>query len=184
MFVSALTCSAASQRPTADAAALHPFFKPLLEDRQAEVSVCCTCGDRVRHADAAVCSEGHATCRECLDGWVKSCAEEELRLLRQREGRVFCPKSKGNLGCKAAAFSDLELGRAVSGPVFESYLQARMRLLESNLREEMEEEAERKIQAELERLVKLDEEQRQVRFWGAPRRSVPVLVVAALSLRF
>ncbi|KAJ1471021.1 hypothetical protein T484DRAFT_1978718, partial [Baffinella frigidus] len=118
--------------------------------------------DLVRHSDGALCAEGHLTCRACLDGHVQNSAGEELRLLRQREGRVFCPNSGGGLGCAAAPFSDSELGQSVSAEVFESYIKGRMRLLESRLREEVEEEAEGRLQAELLRLQELDEAQREV----------------------
>ena len=161
-LVRVLTADAAKDRPSADVAAAHAFFKPLLEFRREQTSECCICMEVARLSDGALCAEGHLTCNRCLDGYVQSCAGEELRLLREREGRVFCPK-KGELGCGAAAFSDSELGQTVSAAVFDSYVKGRMQLLESSVREEMEEEAERRIQAELQRLRTLDEGQRKVR---------------------
>jgi hypothetical protein len=165
-LVRVLTADAAKDRPSADVAAADAFFKPLLDFRREQTSVCCIgafCTGLVRHSDGALCAEGHLTCSACLDGHVQSCAGEELRLLREREGRVCCPNSGGGLGCAAAPFSDSELGQTVSAAVFDSYVKGRMRLLESSVREEMEEEAERRIQAELQRLRTLDEGQRKVR---------------------
>ncbi|KAJ1496096.1 hypothetical protein T484DRAFT_2757674 [Baffinella frigidus] len=161
-LVRVLTADAAKDRPSADVAAADAFFKPLLEFRREQTSNCCICLEVKRHSDGALCAEGHLTCSACLDGHVQSCAGEELRLLREREGRVCCPNSGGGLGCAAAPFSDSELGQTVSAAVFDSYVKGRMRLLESSVREEMEEEAERRIQAELQRLRTLDEGQRKV----------------------
>jgi hypothetical protein len=162
-FERVLTADAAEDRPSADAAGAHAFFKPLFEFRREQTSKCCICLEVKLHSDGVLCAEGHLTCSACLDGHVQSCAGEELRLLREREGRVCCPNSGGGLGCAAAPFSDSELGQTVSAAVFDSYVKGRMRLLESSVREEMEEEAERRIQAELQRLRTLDEGQRKVR---------------------
>jgi hypothetical protein len=137
-LVRELTADAAKDRPSADAAAAHAFFKPLLAFRREQTFECCIgahCTGLVRHSDGVLCAEGHLTCSECLDGYVQSCAGEELRLLREREGRVFCPKKGGGLGCGAAPFSDSELGQTISAAVFESYIKGRMRLLECIVRE-------------------------------------------------
>ena len=173
-LVRVLTAGEASDRPSADVAAAHAFFQPLLAFRREQTSKCIGvhCNDLVRHSDGVLCAEGHLTCNQCLDGHVQSCAGEELRLLREREGRVFCPKKGGGLGCSAAAFSDSELGQTVSADVFESYVKGRMRLLESMIREELEGEGERRLLAELKRLQR-DEAQRKV---------PPCPVLAALDL--
>jgi len=161
-LVRVLTAEGATDRPRADAAAAHAFFKPLLAFRREQKSECCICMEVARHSDGALCAEGHLTCNQCLDGYVQSCAGEELRKLREREGRVFCPKKVGGLGCGAAAFSDSELGQTVSAQVFESYVKGRMRLLESIVREEVEEEAKRRIEIDQQRLQELDAGQRKV----------------------
>ena len=83
----------------------------------------------MRHSDGAVCAEGHLTCRDCLEGYVVSCSDDDLAALRRREGKVVCPQS-GELGCNAVAWSDSDLGQAVSAAVFEGYLKGKMRLLE------------------------------------------------------
>ena len=131
-LVRLLTAEAAEERPSADAAAAHAFFRPLVELQRAQVSVCCICLEMVRHADGALCAEGHLSCRECLDGHVRTCAEDDLRALRRRGGRVLCPRN-GALGCKAIAWSDSELGQAVAAAVFEGYLRGRRRLLETQM---------------------------------------------------
>ena len=160
-LVRVLTANAAKDRPSADAAAAHAFFKPLLAFRREQVSKCCICLEVKRHSEGAVCAEDHLTCNVCMEGHVHNCAGQELRLLREREGRVSCP-NRGQLGCRASPFSDSELGQTVSAEVFESYLKGRMQLLESIVREEMEEDVERRIHQELERLRTLDEGQRKV----------------------
>jgi len=160
-LVRVLTANAGAQRPSADAAANHAFFKPLLAFRREQTSNCCICLELKRHSEGAVCAEGHLTCTGCMQGHVHTCAGQELRLLREREGRVSCP-NRGQLGCSAAPFSDSELGHTVSAEVFDSYLKARMQLLESIVREAMEEDVERRMNEELERLRTLDEGQRKV----------------------
>ena len=129
-LVRLLTVEAADERPSADAAAAHAFFQPLLEVQRAQASACCICQGNVRHSDGALCAEGHLTCSKCLDEYVGRCAGHDLRALRLREGRVLCARS-GEEGCKAEAFSDSELGQAVSPAVFESYVRERMLLLET-----------------------------------------------------
>lgn len=134
------------------------------EFRREQASPCCIaihCSGLVRHSQGVLCAEGHLTCRECMDDYVGNCAGDDLRSLRRRRGGVLCPRS-GALGCKAGAFSDSELGGAVSAAVFSGYVKARMKLLEVEVREEMELEVEQKIEAELKRLVALEEVQRKV----------------------
>jgi len=164
-FVRVLTADSAEDRPSADAAAAHVFFKPLLAFRVEQASVCCIgafCAGVVRHSDGAVCGEGHLTCRKCLEGFALSCAGEGLGLRREHEGRVCCPNSRGELGCTATPFSDGELGQILSASVFDGYVKGRMQVLESRVREAVEQEAERRLQAELRRLVEMDEAQRKV----------------------
>ena len=101
-FVAALTAREPEARPSADEAGQHAFFRALLEQRAEQVSECVVCMERARHADGAVCGEGHLVCRDCMEGHVQSCAGEDLRVRRQREGRVPCPHATPALGCAAA----------------------------------------------------------------------------------
>jgi len=120
------------------------------------------CKERARHADGAVCGEGHLVCRDCMEGHVQHCAGEDMRVRRQREGRVPCPHATPALGCAAAPYSDKELARAVPAAAFEAYVRARIELEESKLLEKAEHEQEEWRREELARLQALDEEGRAV----------------------
>jgi len=157
-FVAALTAREPEARPSADEAGQHAFFRALLEQRAEQVSECAVCMERARHADGAVCGEGHLVCRDCMEGHVQHCAGEDMRVRRQREGRVPCPHATPALGCAAAPYSDAELAQAVPAAAFEAYVRARMELV----REEAEREGEERLRAELARLQALDEAQRAV----------------------
>jgi hypothetical protein len=163
-FVKVLTHDAYLERPSADEAAKLAFFQPLLQHRLVATSTCCIgafcSGQPLRESQGVVCGAGHFTCKDCLKGHVQSLSEQELRLLRERDGMCMCPKR--NEGCAAAPFSDSQLSRVVPATVFESYMAGRMKVLESNLREEIEEPNERRIQAELEKLRSMDEKARNV----------------------
>jgi len=143
-----LTREAPGARPSADEAAGHAFFRPLLQHRQAKTSKCCIAafcdGQLLRQSQGVVCGEGHFTCKDCLEGHVQSLSNEELRLLRWRDGKCLCPMWKGELGCTAGPFSDPELYQAVSATAFEGYIAGRMKVLEVHLREEIELEIERR----------------------------------------
>ena len=108
-----------------------------LQEAEAEIErgktevECCLCHKKkVRHSGGALCAEGHLTCRECLEEYVRRCADD--RAARRREGRVMCPRRAR--GCNAEAWSDSELEHAVSAPVFADYLRERKLLLETESR--------------------------------------------------
>jgi hypothetical protein len=161
-FVAALTAREPEVRPSADEAGQHAFYRALLEQRAEQVSECVVCMERAWHADSAVCGEGHLVCRDCMEGHVQHCAGEDMRVRRQREGRVPCPHATPALGCTATPYSDAELAQAVSAAAFEAYVRARMEMVESSVREEAEREGEERLRAELARLQALDEAQRAV----------------------
>ena len=158
-FVAALTAREPEARPSADEAGQHAFFRALLEQRAEQVSECAVCMEPARHADSAVCGEGHLVCRGCMEKYVKSCAGKDLQVRRRRKGRVPCPCATPLLGC---GYSDKELARAVPAAVFDAYLRARMELVESSTREEAEHEQKQWRREELARLQALSEEQRAV----------------------
>ena len=166
-FVGILTREAPGARPSADEAAGHAFFRPLLQHRQAKTSTCCIaafCGGQLlRQSHGVVCGEGHFTCKDCLEGHVQSLSNEELRLLRERDGKCLCPMRKGELGCTAGPFSDPELSQAVSATAFEGYIAGRMKVLEVHLREEIELSNKEILEKELEKLRSMDGKQREVR---------------------
>jgi len=94
---------------------------------------------------------------------VQSLSNEELRLLRERDGKCLCPMRKGELGCTAGPFSDPELSQAVSATAFEGYIAGRMKVLEVHLREEIELSNKEILEKELEKLRSMDGKQREVR---------------------
>lgn len=67
-------------------------------------------------------------CDGCLEGHAAAETSLELRVRREREGRVCCPHAA--LGCDAPCFTDHELARVLSEAAFARYLTARVEMLE------------------------------------------------------
>ena len=106
------------------------------------------------------CQCGHFTCRWCLVAHTRQSITADLRLREIREGKVLCPFAPTD--CASAAFSDVELASVLPAGVFNNYLRARMELLESQKRLEMEGEIQAKICMEVERLLAMEQQQRFV----------------------
>lgn len=98
----------------------------------------------------------HFACRGCFEGYVQSRAEEELRLVRARAGRIHCPVP----GCACQPWSDVAVAKAVSEDVFDRHLESARLVREEALNRELEEKFERRLEDELRRRQEMDEESR------------------------
>jgi len=167
-FVDALTAAAPGDRPSADEATRHDFFRPVLEHRAEQASECVGgCFERKRHTDGVVCAEGHLMCRGCLEQWVQCCVNDDQGVQEKRGGHVPCPHmTPGRHGktsaCGAPKYSDEELAGAVPAKVFEAYVQAQVKLKEKDMQAEADREVKKRVKEEIERLKNLSEEQRAV----------------------
>jgi hypothetical protein len=110
------------------------------------------------HADV----DKHFLCNECFEEHVKTESETEaMDLVAQREGRVFCPNRQ--YGCEETPpFSDAEVARHCSDAVFVSYTNAKKKLVETRLAQEIGAQERARMDAELQRLQKMTEEEREV----------------------
>ena len=100
----------------------------------------------------------HFVCPDCLEQYVNDFQQpDQARKRALHEGRVPCP----GVGCKAH-FSEWALARALSSDAFAAYSEARLKLLEDRLSQEMDEEVKCQVEAELQKLAAMDEEARQV----------------------
>eukprot|EP01047_Picozoa_sp_COSAG01_P070106 COSAG01_NODE_10539_length_2136_cov_3.113402_2_plen_481_part_00 len=122
---------------------------------------CVICFDSFAPADGISChadADKHFLCNECFEAHVKTESETEaMDLLAQREGCVFCP------GCEETpAFSDAEVARHCNDAVFVIYTDAKKKLVEARLAEQIGAEERARMDAELERLQKMTDEEREV----------------------
>ena len=101
------------------------------------------------------CPHAHYTCAECFDAHVRNEAGKDLALLAKCDGRILCPRNTAaNTDadrCDAPHFPDKDIAAAVSNDTFEAYLDARSKLRERQVAEEMEAQMEARLQLERER---------------------------------
>lgn len=162
-LIAALTSNDPATRLTADQALNHAFFEPLFRWRRDEVRRCAIRLEPCSLTDGLECSgsrEKHFVSAAALEEYVKVESTVELRLRKQREGRIFCPFHKQ--GCDSAAYSDVDLARLVSSEAFRVYLASRVMLLEELKVRELEQQMQSQLEVELERLRKLDDQGRQI----------------------
>eukprot|EP00729_Bicosta_minor_P006787 gene6787-23797_t len=129
---------------------------------------CCICFDSFPVQDGVECSapdgaDTHFVCNECFSGHVsEESTTEDLGALAQRQGDVFCPYRQH--GCAdSPAYTDAEVAQHTSVDAFECYTQGKRKLLEMQLVQEIGAAEKQKFEAELERLMQMDEQQREVR---------------------
>eukprot|EP00930_Biecheleria_cincta_P057473 TRINITY_DN43405_c0_g1_i1.p1 TRINITY_DN43405_c0_g1~~TRINITY_DN43405_c0_g1_i1.p1 ORF type:complete len:1004 (+),score=217.85 TRINITY_DN43405_c0_g1_i1:45-3056(+) len=169
-FVAALKAPKPSRRPSSTRAMEHNFFKPLFVWQREEVRACCIMGSdlcnygsrEVKLEEGILCtsSEGHFTCKECLDKHVAAAVMAEMRVRRERAGCVYCPKYPQE--CQCQPYPDTYLARLVAVETFNQYNRSRISLLEEKKAHELEVLMQARLDAELRRLAKLDEEKRDV----------------------
>jgi hypothetical protein len=130
-----------------------------VEHRAEQVSECAVCAERTRHADGAVCAEGHLICTanaamRCLQRWAEHCMGEDLTTRRAWDGRVRCPVG----GCGAPPFEDPEMARLLPAALFQTYLEKRTDVVKAALWEEFEETEQERRKADVARLDAMNEE--------------------------
>jgi hypothetical protein len=135
------------------------------EHLQASKLDCVICFDSFAPADGISCyadAGKHFLCNTCFEEHVKTESETEaMDLLEQREGCVFCPMRQ--YGCEETpAFSDAEVARHCNDAVFVIYTDAKKKLVEARLAEQIGAEERDRMDAELERLRKMTDEEREV----------------------
>ena len=101
------------------------------------------------------CPHAHYTCADCFDAHVRNEAGKDLALLAKCDGRILCPRNTAaNTDadrCDAPHFPDKDIAAAVSHDTFEAYLDARSKLRERLVAEEMEAQMEARLRLERER---------------------------------
>ena len=165
-MVAALLSANPAKRPSAAQVLEMAFFVcASASSKEVARSCCITASDRcleskVPYDQGIVCQCGHFTCKWCLVTHVRESVTCDLRVRETREGKVFCPFHPTS--CSSPAFSDVQLASLLPKAVFDTYLHARMELLESQKRLEIEGEMQAKIALEVERLVAMEQQQRLV----------------------
>ena len=149
----------AARRPTAAQALDHAFFKGRV------VLECVVCMDDFTLSEGVQCpphagNAQHFTCKPCLERHVTTFAQEDIRFLKTREVRVRCPSHPQE--CGAGPLSDAIVAAAVTSDCFAAYAACRLRVAEADLVGDMERDKKREIEAELRRLLAMDEDQRRV----------------------
>ena len=111
-------------------------------------------------ADAGIeCGEGHFTCHACLVRTTEAAMSADLATRRRRQGRVACPKHPRE--CGDSALDDSALVKLLPADTVRQYIRSRLRLLEAAKVEELEGEYRTRVEAELGRLLAIEEGQRQ-----------------------
>ena len=165
-LVSVCCSKKADQRPSASKALEHAFFDLVLRWRQEQQRICCVsayCGGEPTALEAGLeCSsargEPHFVCNECFDMLVTKAADEDLRILQKREGRILCPDPE----CKAP-YIDTEIAQHASVAAFEAYNKSRRMLIEQQIVSMHEQLVKERLANELRLLTEMDEDQRKVR---------------------
>ena len=145
-----------SKRPTARQLLQHSLFR-----ESPQIRTCCICmEDGIPLSNGLECGRGqHFTCRACLERHVMEFSKSDMRTLQKTDAKLRCPKAPTE--CKVV-FSDAEIASAVPAAAFDTFAQCRIRLIEVSLSAEMERQKNAEVQRELERLLKMDEQQRRV----------------------
>lgn len=166
-FVSRLASDEKAARPSAKQAREHPFCTAVLRrvgPRTHARECCVKAGDRCTEltvsADAGIeCGEGHFTCHACLVRTTEAAMSADLATRRRRQGRVACPKHPRE--CGDSALDDSALVKLLPADTVRQYMGSRLRLLEAAKVEELEGEYRTRVEAELGRLLAIEEGQRQ-----------------------
>ena len=106
------------------------------------------------------CGEGHYTCGDCFEMYVKSEIEKPVGEIKKRdpEGRCLCPRNTASGGsdrCTAAPLSDKDVAANLSHTTFEGYLRSRAGIREAKVADAMRKEMEERILLEKKRALDL-----------------------------
>jgi hypothetical protein len=150
------------KRPTAEDALHHACFAEIWGGRRAEQHECVVCEDDFSIDEGLMCTAHvahHFICDECLGGHVRAGATADLGVIAQRDARMCCP-GVADEECASAPYADDDLAMHLrtSPGVFSLYLEGRKMLLEQSLAQD----ANLRVQAELKKIIEMDEEERKV----------------------
>jgi hypothetical protein len=156
-IISSLTAQTHTARLCAADTVGHNFFDPAKECFKAQAAECtmclstsCPCG--LINANMGVaCSLGqHFLCLPCLESLVaqaiQHCSDSNTaHLSRLSDGRIHCPHCLAQQPRAICDYADSQLAKALPATAFDSYLHARIQLLEDSKTCELEEEMQQKL---------------------------------------
>ena len=134
------------------------------EEAAALMRTCQICFDEVSVTVGIECqgAQKHFTCSDCFSGHVTTESSADPDLLQKRKACVSCPLGRGDLGCDAPSFTDAEVAQCATEEAFSEYSGAKIKLMEQALSREIEATERARFNAEIERLQRMSEEQREV----------------------
>jgi len=157
-IIAALTSENPKDRPSTKTAIQMPFFAILKDVSRRAMKTCLFCeinGDDAVKDEGIECSQGHFHCKECVAKLVRDLLKVENSGKRaQLEAQVMCFKYPRE--CRAAGFHDRDLAMHLRSDDFQALLQAKIEIMEANLKMELEEQMQLKLQEELQRLKQLE----------------------------
>ena len=163
-LVARLTAPDPGRRPRPGDALADPFFAPVFRWQESQWRVCClstACeGGRVALPTGLECGDPeHFVCADCLADHVANFVRPgKGRERAVHEGKVPCPAFTS---CRVH-FSEWALAQALPADTFATYSEARLQLLRDRVWLEMEPEVQRQVQAEVQRLERMDADSREV----------------------
>ena len=147
--------------------------------------VCCICDDEFSIQNGVECEgtapashhtdegggaakfESHFTCSDCLEQYVSAVVELPTRVLVDRNGDVFCParnnESIKTCACYVAPLPRKALAKFCSDATYDRYIQRQVDVAQLPRMQKLEQDFEERVQAEVDRLARLTDKQRQVR---------------------
>jgi hypothetical protein len=147
----------AQKRMRAGDAVEHAFFGPARDSHKTETAECtmcigtaCPCG-RVNINTGVSCSASqHFVCASCLESLVREATKpggdhSTANLTRITDGKIHCPHCISQQPRVLCDFADLQLAKALPALVFDTYLRARMQLLEDRMACEFEAEMQQRV---------------------------------------
>ena len=173
-------------RPRAAAALEDPFFAPVFAWQSAAERECCVMSSEQCEFGARPCAlaqgvecgsaagEAHFVCDACFVECVRAFLKEDVRVQQLREGRMHCPKFPSE--CEGCAFADDRVAGHVPSDLFQDYLKVRIRMMEQRLVEAHEKRFQEMVAAELEKLRRMDGQQRKT---GEARKHLVEKVLTA-----
>eukprot|EP00744_Colponema_vietnamica_P023009 GILI01033165.1.p1 GENE.GILI01033165.1~~GILI01033165.1.p1 ORF type:complete len:304 (-),score=66.40 GILI01033165.1:227-1033(-) len=173
-LIACLTSPNLSERLTASQCLSHEAVKD--EPRLANCQIAACCAGKVPEAEALFCSGPcpHAVCTACLNMYITSLAQEDPGKLEARDGNIPCPGRDNQnpaLLCPSRCWEDVEVVSRIEPEAYWEHLRARRRLLELRMARNMDAEYQKRLTAELERLMLTDEKTRRsgsARLAGGP----------------
>jgi hypothetical protein len=156
-IVEGLCDQRAEKRMRAASAVEHAFFAPARESHKTETAECtmcigtaCPCA-RVNIKMGVTCSVNqHFVCASCLESLVTEAIKpggdtNTANFTRMSDGKTHCPHCFSQQPRVLCDFADSQLATVLPARLFDSYLRARMKLLEDRRMCELEAEMHQRI---------------------------------------